>query len=442
MSGNYVLGNGYFLSGIAASYGNANVAAFLGSNANVDLTVGTGNLTTQGNVTAGNITTGGTNGNISGAGNVIAGFFYGDISNTTGGYGNANVATYLGSNANINVSIGTGTFTTQGNILAGGITTSGTNGNISGANNVIANYFYGDISNTTGGYGNANVATYLGSNANVNLVIGTGGLTAQANITTGANVQGGYILGNGYYLSGLAATYGNANVAAFLPTYTGNLDSVGNIAVSNNVVIQGNLRVNGTTTTINSNTIVTGDNNIVIANGAQQPSDANGAGITVGPNGASYTDITWTSSGNVWTLNSNSVAVLTLSANNVSAVSYVQAANVIANSYLQVGATNIGQASITTSATGTQTIANVPTTVGQAVEFLVKGYDSDASYYQISTVHAINDGSTADYTQFGAVALSQAVGTLSVTLSGGGTVLQVTPTSANNMTWTTQYRVM
>ena len=48
------------------------------------------------------------------------------------------------------------------------------------------------------------------------------------------------------------STYGNANVAAFLPSYTGDL-------TAGNVVIAGNLTVNGATTTININEYVTGN---------------------------------------------------------------------------------------------------------------------------------------------------------------------------------------
>lgn len=67
-----------------------------------------------------------------------------------------------------------------------------------------------------------------------------------ASITTSGNITiepGGFFLGDGGLLSNLAPTYGNANVAAYLPTYTGNLDSVDGITantISSNATIIAN----------------------------------------------------------------------------------------------------------------------------------------------------------------------------------------------------------
>lgn len=69
---------------------------------------------------------------------------------------------------------------------------------------------------------------------------------------------------------------------------------------SGNVVIPGNLTVNGTTTTINSTTMDIDDLNITIASGAADSAAANGAGITV--DGASATLI-YTASTDTWDFN-------------------------------------------------------------------------------------------------------------------------------------------
>ena len=61
------------------------------------------------------------------------------------------------------------------------------------------------------------------------------------NLSATGNVTGAYILGDGSQLTNLPVqpgTYGNANVAAYLPTYTGNIAAAsasitGNIGVSN-----------------------------------------------------------------------------------------------------------------------------------------------------------------------------------------------------------------
>lgn len=85
-------------------------------------------------------------------------------------------------------------------------------------------------------YGNANVFNYLGSNSNIILNIGTGNVTTSGFVTAGGNVTASYFIGNGSQLTGLPASYGNANVAAYLPTYTGNLASLaGNVTTTANV---------------------------------------------------------------------------------------------------------------------------------------------------------------------------------------------------------------
>jgi len=158
VSGTYLLGNGYFVSGIQYSnitgaYSNATVANYLASNAAVTILT-TGNITTSANISAGNIVGAGTNTTI-----------------TTNGY--------------------TWTFDNTGNLT--------TPGNIEVTANVIADYFIGNGAFLTGlpaGYSNADAANYLASNAAVTIL-------TTGNITTSANIAGNYILGNGSQLTGL-----------------------------------------------------------------------------------------------------------------------------------------------------------------------------------------------------------------------------------------------
>jgi hypothetical protein len=118
---------------------------------------------------------------------------------------------------------------TFANITSANIGTANiaTNGNITAGNIRAVSYL-----NLTGGnvlYGNANVAVYLPTYTG-NLVSLTG------NVTTTANVQGAYILGNGAFITGLSSSYSNANVANYLPTYSGNLSSLtGNVTTTANV---------------------------------------------------------------------------------------------------------------------------------------------------------------------------------------------------------------
>ena len=61
------------------------------------------------------------------------------------------------------------------------------------------------------------------------------GVNVTGRVSATGNITGNYILGNGALLTGLPETYANSNVAAFLPTYTGNI-TAGNISTTSNVV--------------------------------------------------------------------------------------------------------------------------------------------------------------------------------------------------------------
>jgi hypothetical protein len=120
---------------------------------------------------------------------------------------------------------------------------------------VTANGAVATMTITSGGtYGNSNVTTLLAS-LGANTISGTG------NITTTANISGGFILGNGSLLSGIAASYGNANVVANLAALGSNpISTTGNITGGN---ILGGANVNATThtgTTVSVSANVTGGN--------------------------------------------------------------------------------------------------------------------------------------------------------------------------------------
>lgn len=72
------------------------------------------------------------------------------------------------------------------------------------------------------------------------------------------------------------------------------------------IVVDGNLTVNGTQTIINSTTLTVDDKNIVIAQGATTPTEANGGGITL--EGANAT-ITYNSTTDTWQFNKGIDAV-------------------------------------------------------------------------------------------------------------------------------------
>ena len=209
VTANYFLGNGSQLTGLPATYGNANVEALLPvytgdfAGANINLT-----------------------GYASATGNITGNYILGNGSQLTGitaNYSNANVQAFLPTySGNLNPNFVSAT----GNVTAAFLKTSGAQGNITGANYVSANFYLGDgglLSNISSTYGNAQVATFLNA-------FGSNTISSTGNITTTANISGNYILGNGSQLTGLSATYGNANVTTLLAAFGSNtISTTGNI---------------------------------------------------------------------------------------------------------------------------------------------------------------------------------------------------------------------
>ena len=183
ITGSYILGNGSQLTGLPATYGNANVVANLAA-------LGSNPVSTTGNITAG--------------------YFVGNGSALTGitsTYGNANVVANL-------AALGSNPVSTTGNITAG--------------------YFVGNGSALTGittTYGNANVVANLaalGSNP----------------VSTTGNITAGYFVGNGSALTGITSSYGNANVVSLLANFGSNsISTTGNISTAT-VSATGNISAN------------------------------------------------------------------------------------------------------------------------------------------------------------------------------------------------------
>lgn len=255
VTGGTFYGNGAGLTNINAgnivgSYGNANVAANLAAFANNP---------------------------ISTSGNITAGYVLGNGSQLTGivsSYGNANVAAYLPNNTadlGANNVIFTGNLTVGQDLVVNGNTTYT---NVStftvedpvielgrGANNtpLVSNdgkdrgtqlwYYTGAENSAFVGYDNSNAEMTMAANVSIanNIVsyndYGTtrvGNLVGTTASLTG-NVTGNYFLGNGSQLTGLPATYGNANVANFMANYGANTISLnGNITIGNITGQQGN----------------------------------------------------------------------------------------------------------------------------------------------------------------------------------------------------------
>jgi len=132
---------------------------------------------------------------------------------------NANAETYVGQVGRLWWDPDTNQIYSSNGNTPGGIPLSGGGGVPGGANTQVQ-------FNDDGAFGGS---------ANFTFDQVSGALTAVSFSSTG-NITGDYFIGNGSQLTGLPATYGNANVAAYLPTYTGNLVSLaGNIITIANI---------------------------------------------------------------------------------------------------------------------------------------------------------------------------------------------------------------
>ena len=195
---NYLYGDGSNISNISGggSYSNTNVAAYL--------QVLTSNVSTTGNITGS--------------------YILGNGRNLTGlplTYGNANVANFL---PIFTGNISSDYMTATGNLRGGNIKTVGI---ISATGNITTDgYFVGTfVGNVSGNLVVPGSNTQVLYNNNGNAGASTGMIfNSSSNVlSVTGNVYGNYFLGNGSQLTGLPVTYGNANVAAYLPTYTGNI---------------------------------------------------------------------------------------------------------------------------------------------------------------------------------------------------------------------------
>ena len=220
VAGNFFIGNGSLLTGVASSYGNADVVANLAA-------LGSNPVSTTGNVTGGYIL---------GNGSLLTG--------VAASYGNANVVANL-------AALGSNPVSTTGNI---------TGGNILGGANVNATTHTGTTVSVTANITAGNLLTGGLMSSTGNAIHGnilTGGL-----ISATANITGNFFIGNGSQLTGITATssYGNANVVANLAALgTNPVSTTGNIT-------GGNLNVTGNIVDTGGLTIITGSNgNIVLA---------------------------------------------------------------------------------------------------------------------------------------------------------------------------------
>jgi hypothetical protein len=242
---------------------------------------------------------------------------------TTGSFsGNVTADYFIGNGSQLTdlsaTNINTGTLA-QARLANSTMTVNGTTLTLGGTSTITANaetLTGTSLSATVVGSSLTSVGTLTSLAVTGNI---TGGnITTSGVVSATGNITGDYFIGNGSQLTGLPAGYSNANVASYLPTYTGNLDNVDSITASGNI-IGANVG--------NSTTILQGDggliSNISVAAGTQIVSGTTSVAID-GVDG----NIDFTVAGDLFgTISTNQVAIgnqagVTGSANSIAIGTY------------------------------------------------------------------------------------------------------------------------
>jgi hypothetical protein len=420
-AGTYTAGSGLTLTGTVFSANTDNITTEIaGGNVvvkanaafttpNIGAATGT-SLAVTGNIVAANITANTliTTTDLNASGNIIAA----NIS------ANANLTV---NNATVNLELAGNTANFSGNVILNNLTTNlelvGNTANFSG-NVIVPNLavnlaLAGNTANFTGNVILNNLTTNLELAGNT------------------ANFSGNVVVPNLSVNLALAGNTANFSGNVVVPNLTVNLELAGNTAnFTGNLVALNATLGNLTTANFFTGTIINGTSNVVVNNNSNINLTAEGNTTLVvtstGANIAGYANVT----GNV-------------SANNLSLTNNINAniANIVTR--IDLGNTDIGWATVTTtSISANQTIATLAVTGVTGVEFLVKGIDSTGSKYSVTTLQAVTDGTSADFTTFATVNLGGLTGVLSVNIVGSNVALQVSPSSTNSTVWTTQFRTI
>ena len=236
--GNIASTNGFFWSNgqpyttanITNTYGNTQVAAYLPIySGSLDNSSSIINL--AGQVAALQSNTGTLQGEINSTNANLAAFeTYANSTFGTSNYGNANVTAYL---------------PTYTGSLNNSTTIIGINSNVSAANAAIASINANLASFET--YANATFQTSASAYSNVNAAAYLAGSVSVGNIKS----TNGYFWANGtaYSTGGGSGTYGNANVAAYLPTYSGNIGGTLTTGAQNYITTLNGVSTIGTSAT-------------------------------------------------------------------------------------------------------------------------------------------------------------------------------------------------
>ncbi len=460
-----ITGGNLVTGGVISATGNANVgnlgttgvfATTLSSTGNANIgNIGTaGLITATGNIGGGNLVTGGVvtaTGNITGGNLTTAGVISATGNATVGNItttGLANVGSLtvtgvsnLGPISNVTITGGSANYLLQTN-GSGALTwvaPPSTSSIVNGTSNVSIPTADGNVNTSVDG--NANVFVVTGTGANV-----AGTLSSSGNLNAGNIITAGIVsaTGNGTFgnisTTGSGGNISGANVvSANTFTATANITG-GNLITGGVVTATGNITGGNLTTagvlsvTGNANIGNIGTAGLITATGNIQGANLVTGGV-----------LSVTGNANIGNIGTAGVITATgnITGGNINTANAVLANTITANISANIGNTQVGWGTVTTTAiTANQTIVEFSTTGIAAIEFLVKGEDSAGDKYSVATVTAVTDGTNVDFATYATAFLTSGTGALAVNISGGNVALQVTPASSNSTVWTTQYRVM
>ena len=275
------IGDGSGLTGVPTT-----LQSVTAGGATTDRAISISNASSTSTTTGALIVTGG----VGVTGHVYAGFFHGDGSNLSGISSTLQAITAGGATTDKAISISnvtTSTSTISGAlVVAGGVGVSG---------NVYASKFIGDGSGLTGVPTTLQAVTAGGtttdqvisiSNSTASIDTGSGALIVTGGVGVSGNVHAGFFHGDGSNLSGVnlqtVLTNGNSSDQMLVITneedtvegLTGALRISGgglyvkkNIRTDKDLIVTGNLIVNGTTTTVDSTSLTVKDTIVSIGQG-------------------------------------------------------------------------------------------------------------------------------------------------------------------------------
>jgi len=191
-------------------------------------------------------------------------------------------------------------------------------------------------------------------------------------------------------------------------TFTGGFDisgaSVSGFTVTQNLVITGNLTVNGTTTTVNSSEMSVDDKNIVLG-ATSSPTDAGASGGGITLKGSSDKTFNWIDSTDSWTSSEN-LELATGKVLRIDGVSVVSksglGSTVVASSLTSVGTLTSGVWSATDIAvahggTGSSTASGARTNLGLVIGTHVEPHSDKLT--ELATMNQNTAAALADLTQ-------------------------------------------